>query len=131
MSATGAGPVPKGRSAPFLLPKNFISVIYCKGKLRFCALARAQRVDVFTGHTNVSLLRPGICEYILNTLVPTGIVCELFVTVFGGWPALATHLPVLKFALQGDVTQLVECLLCKQDVAGSNPVISTPGVVHQ
>ena len=26
---------------------------------------------------------------------------------------------------RGDITQLVECLLCKQNVAGSNPTIST------
>ena len=27
--------------------------------------------------------------------------------------------------LHGGITQLVECLLCKQDVAGSNPATST------
>lgn len=32
--------------------------------------------------------------------------------------------------VQGDITQLVECLLCKQKVAGSNPVISTVTVVY-
>ena len=28
----------------------------------------------------------------------------------------------------GGITQLVECLLCKQKVAGSNPVTSTKGL---
>ena len=30
-----------------------------------------------------------------------------------------------SFVIRGDVAQLVERLLCKQDVAGSTPVIST------
>ena len=28
---------------------------------------------------------------------------------------------------RGGITQLVECLLCKQDAAGSNPATSTTG----
>ena len=28
------------------------------------------------------------------------------------------------FALQGDITQLVECMLCKHEAIGSNPIIS-------
>ena len=33
--------------------------------------------------------------------------------------------------LSGELTQLVECLLCKQDVTGSSPVFSTKGSLHR
>ena len=35
------------------------------------------------------------------------------------------HLLPPKKYLSGGITQLVECLLCKQNVAGSNPTTST------
>ena len=35
---------------------------------------------------------------------------------------MSSNLIVRKFV--GDITQLVECMLCKYEVVGSNPVIS-------